>query len=182
MGHSLWGAGRGADCRHLFGDVDTDRAPGDAAPAAVAAGGAELIDPARELVGHPLAITRTGALPDTAAMDVAVLQSETGIPGPHPLGAGARKIAVVLDRGAEAGRADHGAVAAAQAALGDLVPARMLQIALQQLLQPLGFHPATHLADGAYGCRGRSVEVCGRGRAMRNARQHGDTDHTAHLN
>ena len=43
------------------------------------------------------------------------------------------EIAVILDRGAEAGRADHGAVAAGQAALGDLVPARMLEIGLQQL-------------------------------------------------
>ena len=40
----------------------------------------------------------------------------------------------VLDVGAEAGRADHRAVAAGETPVGDLVPARMLVVAVQQLL------------------------------------------------
>ena len=50
-----------ADGAHLLGDVDADRAPGDAAAAADAAGRAELVDPGGELVGHPLAIARACA-------------------------------------------------------------------------------------------------------------------------
>ena len=46
---------------------------------------------------------------------------------------GAGEVARVLDRGAEAGRADHRAVAAGQAALGHLVPARMLEVGEQQV-------------------------------------------------
>jgi hypothetical protein len=41
------------------------------------------------------------------------------------------EIAVILHRRAKAGRAHHGAVAAGQAALSDLIPSRMVQIALQ---------------------------------------------------
>ena len=48
------------------------------------------------------------------------------------------EIVRVLDRGAEAGRADHRAVAAGQAALGDVVPARVLQIGQQQLAHVVG--------------------------------------------
>ena len=47
-----------ADRRRLLGDVDRHRAPGDAAAAADAARGAELVDPGGELVRHPLAVAR----------------------------------------------------------------------------------------------------------------------------
>ena len=56
------------------------------------------------------------------------------------------EIAVVLDGGAEAGRADHGAVGAGEAARGDVVPALVGRIALQQLLKPVGVQLAPHLA------------------------------------
>ena len=41
----------------------------------------------------------------------------------------AGEIAVILDGRAEAGRADHGAVAAGEATLGDIVPARVIEVA-----------------------------------------------------
>ena len=49
------------DRARLLGDVDPHRAPGDAAAAAHAARAAELVDPGRELVRHPLAVARARA-------------------------------------------------------------------------------------------------------------------------
>src|SRR6266508_3391295 len=66
----------GADRRRLLGDVDRHRAPGNAAPAADAARGPELVDPGGELVGHPLAIARGRRVADAAAMDVGVVEGE----------------------------------------------------------------------------------------------------------
>src|SRR5215211_8945379 len=106
-----------ADRGGLLGDVDRHRAPGDAAPAADAAGGPELVDPGGELVGHPLAVARGRRVADAAAVDVGVIQGEAGVPAPHPLGLLPGEVAHVLDRVAEAGRADQGAVAAGEAAL-----------------------------------------------------------------
>ena len=68
------------DRGHFLGDVDADRAPGDAAAAADAARGAELVDPARQLVRHPLAIARLPFGPHAAAMDVGKIQREARIP------------------------------------------------------------------------------------------------------
>ena len=50
----------------------------------------------------------------------------------------AGEVARVLDRRAEAGRADHRAVAAGEAALGDVVPARMLEIGEEQVVDAVG--------------------------------------------
>src|SRR5579864_734802 len=45
-----------SDRRRLLGDVDADRAPGDASTASHTARGLELIPPCAQLVGHPLAV------------------------------------------------------------------------------------------------------------------------------
>ena len=82
---------RRADRRRLLGDVDGDRAPGDAAPAADAARGAELVDPGRELVGHPLPVARARRAPDAAAVDVGVVEREAGVPHALALGLVARR-------------------------------------------------------------------------------------------
>ena len=55
----------------------------------------------------------------------------------------------VLDRRAEAGRADHRAVAAGQAAIGDVVPARVLEVAVEQLADAGDVQLAAHLRRGA---------------------------------
>ena len=52
------GVAVGPDSCCLGGDVDAYRAPGDAPSATHTAGGAELIYPAGQFMGHPLAITR----------------------------------------------------------------------------------------------------------------------------
>src|SRR5215208_2395515 len=127
-----------ADRRRLLGDVDRHRAPGDAAATADAAGGPELVDPGGELVSHPLAVPRARRVADAATVDVGVVEREAGVKQSHPLGLFASEVGDVLDGVAEAGRADQGAVAASEATLGDLVPAGVLHVAVEQLLDPVG--------------------------------------------
>src|SRR6266508_729325 len=106
----------GADRRRLLDDVDRDRAPGDAATTADAARGAELVDPGRELVRHPLPVARTPRLAHAAAVHVGVPQREARVPQAGVLGLAAGEVGGVLDRAAEARGTDQRAVATAQAA------------------------------------------------------------------
>src|SRR5512134_2525626 len=68
----------GADRRRFFGDVDADRAPRDAPPTADAAVDPELIDPVRELVGHPLAIARADLPAHATAVNVGMAERKAG--------------------------------------------------------------------------------------------------------
>ena len=149
----------GSDRRRFLGDVDADRTPGDAPTAADAARGPELIPPRTQLVGHPLAVAAAHRLANRSAVDVREVAREAGRPFPHPL----TRVAVRRLRldiiTAEAGRAGQRAVAAAQAACGDVVPARVLEIALQQLGQPVGVHGAAHARCGFVGDRFGRLEV-----------------------
>src|SRR5262245_53425991 len=61
---------RRADRRDLLCDVDADGAPRDAAPAADAAGRAELVEPRPELVRHPLPVAAARRGSDAAPVDV----------------------------------------------------------------------------------------------------------------
>src|SRR5690242_6158078 len=69
-----------SDRGDLLSDVDGHRAPGDAASAADAARGAELVDPRRQLVRHPLAVARAARTADAPAVDVGVLEGEARVP------------------------------------------------------------------------------------------------------
>src|SRR5512143_932374 len=136
-GASVSGPGprvRRADGRRFLRDVDGHGAPGDAAAAADATGAAELVDPARQLVRHPLAVARAARLAHAAAMDVGMVEGEAGIPGACPLRLAPAEVGHVADTGAEAGWADQRAVATGQTAAGDIVPAGMLSVPVQQLL------------------------------------------------
>ena len=79
-----------------------------------------------------------------------------------PLTAGfvAREVAPVLHRGAEAGGAGQRAVAARQAASGDVVPARVLEVPVQQLLDAVGVHRAAHAARRCAPRSGRRSSMC----------------------
>src|SRR5262249_7552899 len=107
----------GADGGGLLRDVDRDPAPGDAAAAADAARSAQLVDRARELVGHPLPVATLVRAADAAAVDVGVLEREAGLPLAHPGGFLAGEVCHILDAAAEAGRADQRAVTAREAAV-----------------------------------------------------------------
>src|SRR3990170_6623912 len=60
----------GADGPHLFCNVDPHRAPGDASPAPDTTRGAELVNPGRYLVRHPLAVSGLVRAANAAPMDV----------------------------------------------------------------------------------------------------------------
>src|SRR5512144_362650 len=134
----------GTDRCRFFGDVDADRAPRDAPPTADTAGDPELIDPVRELVGHPLAITRADLPAHATAVNVGMAECEAGIPTLNALRNPAGKVGDIVNDEAEAGGADERAVAAGEAAFGHLSPPRMLHVALQQLLEPFGLQLTTH--------------------------------------
>src|SRR3954454_3365736 len=133
------------DRPRLLGEVDADGAPRDAAPAADAAGAAELVDPGGELVRHPLAIARARRAPNGAAVGVRVVDGEAGVPALMAVDAPAREVGRVLDGRAEAGGANHRAVAAGEAPLCDVVPARVLVVAVQELLEAVRVELAAHL-------------------------------------
>src|SRR4029078_11965428 len=61
------------------------------------------------------------------------------------------QVGAALDAGAEAGRADRGAVGAREAALGDGVPDRALRVGGEELLELEGVEGAAHPAGGVLG-------------------------------
>src|SRR6516162_4727512 len=87
---------RAPDCRCFFGDIDPDRAPGDAATTADATRTAELIDPVGQLVGYPLAVAGAPRTAHAAAVNIEKIHRETGVPAPNALGKGAGNIGRVI--------------------------------------------------------------------------------------
>ena len=80
-----WGGcldGRWRHGQQLLADIDPDRAPRDAAPAADAAGHPELIPPGAELVGEPLAIAVLRPRPEVAAGHLGEPEREAAVPRP----------------------------------------------------------------------------------------------------
>src|SRR4030042_678222 len=146
-----------ADCACFLCDVDGNRTPGDAAPATHAARCAKLVDPGGQLVGHPLTIAGPCQGSHGTAVDVREIHGETRVQLAPAFGVLARQVCDIFHGRAEAGGTDHRAVAAGQAALGDVVPARVLIVAVEQLFDALRVYGAAHLAgslgDDAYGLR-----------------------------
>jgi hypothetical protein len=105
----------------LFCNVYAYRAPSDAPAAADATGGTELIDPVRQFVGHPLPVARGARGADGTAVDVGKIAGKAGVPLLNPRGVEAVETALVFHRGAEAGGANHGAIAAGKAAASDVL-------------------------------------------------------------
>src|SRR6266568_4694536 len=116
--------GRVGEARGLLGDVDAHRAPRDAAAAADTARFAELVVPGAELVADPLPVAARGGRSHRSAVQEGEVEVEAGGPALGAFGVLAGQVGGVLDCGAEAGRADRGAVAAGQAALRDIGPVR----------------------------------------------------------
>src|SRR5689334_5176014 len=140
---------RGPDRGHLLGDVDADRAGGEAPAAPDAPGRAELVEPGGELVRHPLPVAGARAGPDAAAVQVGEVRGEAGVPDPPVLGLPAGERGVLVDGGAEAGGADHRAVAAREATARDVVPPRVLGVGVEQVADAGGVHLPAHVRDGA---------------------------------
>src|ERR1039457_5234963 len=143
-----------ADCLpyggDLLGNVDAHRAPGNASSAADAARGPELVDPGSQLVRHPLPIAGLARGADAASMNVGKAQSEAGVPTAPTLRAISGHVTHVFHRAAEARGANHGAVGAAQAPISDLVPARMIEIPVEQILHAGGVNAARLMGSSVH--------------------------------
>ena len=164
----------------LLRQVDADRAPGDAATAPDAAGSAKLIDPRRQFVREPLTVAGANRRSHGAAVHVAEIEVEARIPAPLAINVVPLQIADVLDAAAKAGRANHRAIGARQAAVGDIRPARMLQVGKQEVVDVAGIDLAGLLsgllpADIAFGKLG------GGRRSAREAGEHFPADVAARL-
>src|SRR5690606_21593100 len=101
-----------------------------AAPDATA--DAELFVPGVELVSQPVSIAGADAAAHRAGGGVAELMGEAGLPFARAGGAAGGQVVAVGDGGAEAGGADHGAVAATETALGERIPMRTVDGAIEQ--------------------------------------------------
>src|SRR6185436_9836878 len=101
----------------------------------------------RELVRQPLPVASLRRLPDRAAVDVRVVDREAGVPQALALGV-TFEVVRIDDGRAEAGRAGERAVAAAQATLGDLVPAGMVRARQEQLGETRRVELAAHACGG----------------------------------
>ena len=100
-------------------------------------------------MGHPLPVSRLGGTADTAAVNVGEILRETGVPFAPALGVRAGHIANILHGRAEAGRTDHGAIGASEATLGDVVPAGMIEVGVEQVSNAGRVHAALDLGGGA---------------------------------
>src|SRR6266508_4752012 len=153
----------------LLGEVDPHRTPGDAAPAADASGGSELVDPGRQLVREPLPVARARRGTHAAAVEVRVLEREARVPPAPALGALARQVGDVLDGRAEARWAYQGAVGTRETARRHVVPARMLIAPVEQLLDAAGVERPPHRARGTIDDPVGCLAVRLRGRRARDA-------------
>src|SRR5579871_5191547 len=118
---------------NFLSDVDPHGTPGNTAAAAYTTGRAELIDPRRQLVGHPLAKARFRRRPHATAVNVRVGLRETGVPTPPSPGVLVGYVAHVIHCGTETGGTYHGAVGATEATGGDIVPLGMIEVIVKKI-------------------------------------------------
>ena len=92
-------------------------------------------------------------------MNVRVVDREAGVPHAPSLGLAAGEVGLVLDGGAEAGRADERAVAAGETALGNGVPAGVLEVACEQVAQVADLDAAAAVVADAEARQTRHVDA-----------------------
>src|SRR5271157_3040726 len=136
---------------NLLGNIDPHRTPGNTTAAANTSRTAELVDPRSQFVGHPLPVARLGGGSDTSPMDIRKTLREAGIPPAPTLGVVTGYVAHIFHGCTEARRADHGAIGAGQAACGNVIPARMLEVLVEKLFDSCGVDAAHLLACRCYG-------------------------------
>ena len=89
-------------------------------------------------MGQPLAVAILAARAEAAAGHLGEAGGEARVPDALGDGVGAGQVGLLGHAGAEAGRADHGAVRARQAAIRDLRPARAVECVEQAVMEALG--------------------------------------------
>src|SRR5579884_4250934 len=154
----------GPDGPYLFGDVDPDRTPRDAAAAPDAARDSELVDPTGQLVRHPLPVPGPGGGPHRMGPHPGEVEGEARIPRAPAFGVFTGEVGHVLHRAAETGRADQRAVGAGQTPLRHVVPAGMFGVGVEEVPDAVGPQLAAHRPGGGVD------HVAGRGAVGRPGR------------
>ena len=90
-------------------------------------------------------------------MDEGEIDGEARIPTAPALSVIAGDVGHIFDGRAETGGANHRTVGAGQAPFRHMVPARMVEVFIEQIANPGGFHPPGLLAGG--GLNGRAGRV-----------------------
>src|SRR5262249_35304103 len=129
----------------FFGDIDSDRTPGDAPSASHTSRRAELIEPRSQFVCHPLPVTRSCGRPDNTTMNVGEVRGKARIPAPPSFRVIAREIGNLLDSRAKTCRTHQRAVRAGQASGSDIVPAGILVIPVQHFFDAGIVHASAHV-------------------------------------
>ena len=78
---------------------------------------------------------------------------------PPPFGRRARQVLGIFQSMAKTGGADHGAVAASEAAGRHLIPAGMFIVAVEQFFDPGGIQPPAHIPGDGRHHPGRGVNL-----------------------
>src|SRR5579864_216662 len=144
----------------FLSDVDSYGTPGNAPSAAYTSRSAELVDPRSQLVSHPLAIASFSGSANVAPVDVRKAQREARVPTAPALGLMTGHVGYVLYRGAKTGGTDHGAVGARQAASGDVVPAWVVEVLVQQLFDSDSIDASHLLASRTVHCSFCLMQIC----------------------
>lgn len=152
-----------SDVSRFLGDIDADRTPGQTPSATNTPHHSKLLHPVGKLVGHPLAIAGFGRLTNAATMDVREIGGKTRIPALPPFRRFTGKISYFLYCRTEAGRANQCAVSTRQTAFSGFLPTRVVEIAIQDVGEILGFKlrldPEFRLLEGIE-CQG-DILTCG---------------------
>src|ERR1700739_1221821 len=143
---------------HFLCDINPCGAPRNTAPAAHAARAAELVMPGAQLVGQPVPVPRRPRLPDASLVHEREVELVTRRPVHPTLGVLAGEVGDVLDAGAEAGGAHHGAISTGQTPAGDLLPVRRLPRFHQQLTEVTAGHMPAHPVRGLADIASRRVD------------------------
>src|SRR5690606_37395899 len=98
----------------------------------------ELVVPGGELVRQPLPVPAADVVADDAAVHVAEVDVEAGVPLPLAADVIAAQTRDLAHRRAEAGRADHRAVRARETTLGNMLLARVLEVVHQWVSDAVG--------------------------------------------
>src|SRR5215469_628069 len=141
---------RFSDCRDLFGNINSHRAPRDASSTTNTTGCSKLIYPSRKFMDHPLAVAGLWRCTNRSTMNVGKIHREARVPLLPAFRMFTFQIGNIFHGCAEAGRADHGAICACEATCSDVVPPRVLVVSVEQLLDIYGFYFPAHLLGGSF--------------------------------
>src|SRR5579885_1576643 len=99
-------------------------------------------------MGHPLPVARFRRGAHATPDDVRKVHREAGVPPAPSLCTCTRQVSHIFHRRTKTGGTHHRAIGTTQTARGHVFPARVVEIAIEQVLDVSGIHAAAHLRGG----------------------------------